>query len=197
MAAADSIAFFNAADMLSPAASPRAIARALVEAAGNGHVDIVATLLVDGRANPAADDSLALRQAAYYGHLGVVRALLSDGRADPAAENSYALWCAAGRGDAGIVAALLANGRADPATRRGVVLRVAAFLNKEVVLRLLLVDGRVDDASVAEDAWVAASHLHARRPYTKAIVLCLACHARWVRRRRWLRAGSAGPLWKL
>ena len=56
-------------------------------AAVNGHLKVVQTLLKDGRADPTAMNSRALRKAAEFGHSKVVQELLKDGRADPAADN--------------------------------------------------------------------------------------------------------------
>ena len=72
-------------------------------------------LLGDGREDPCAYHSLALRYAAYHGFDRVLQALLTDGRADPTARNDDALrydarYCF----DAPVVRALLADGRSDP-----------------------------------------------------------------------------------
>jgi ankyrin repeat protein len=87
---------------------------ALVAVASCGHVDIVRAFLADGRANPAACSSYALRLSALYGHTAVVEALLEDGRADPAVDRSRALRTASWKGHVRVVRALLGGGRADP-----------------------------------------------------------------------------------
>jgi hypothetical protein len=100
-----------------------ALSEALMDAAYWGHVGIVWLLLADGRADPAANDSLVLSHAVDSGHvapervhreLRIVQLLLADGRADPAASHSAALGVAARRGRTDFLLALLADGRADP-----------------------------------------------------------------------------------
>jgi hypothetical protein len=87
----------------------------LIGAALSGHTALVEALLADGRADPTATHSLALRDAAYSGHLPCVLALLADGRADPAARDSAALYTAAAAGHTDVVRALVMDGRTDPA----------------------------------------------------------------------------------
>jgi hypothetical protein len=87
----------------------------LCEAAAQGRVSVVRSLLRDDHVEPAAWSSRALRTAAFKGHATVVRALLADGRSDPAVHESAALRDAAFNGDHAVVRALLADGRADPA----------------------------------------------------------------------------------
>ena len=74
---------------------------ALAESSDQGHLEIVRLLLQDGRADPSAFVSEALRYASLYGHSEVVRLLLQDGRADPSAYESEALRYASDRGHLG------------------------------------------------------------------------------------------------
>jgi DUF1009 family protein len=69
---------------------------------------------MDGRADPAADESATLRYNAYNRRVDILQALLADGRADPAARHSEALTTAACRGHLDIVQAFVADGRASP-----------------------------------------------------------------------------------
>lgn len=70
-------------------------------------------LLADGRADPSANDSRALRSASVYGCVEVVQALLADGRADPSANVSQAIRWASQAGYVQVVRLLVADGRAD------------------------------------------------------------------------------------
>jgi hypothetical protein len=119
----------------------------LAEAALAGDVTAVQALLADGRADPAASWSVALRYAAYYGHVTIVQALLADGRADPAADNSSALRLAVRNGNASVVQVLLDDGRADPAAGKSAALRQAAYCGHAAILQVLLADGRADPAA--------------------------------------------------
>jgi ankyrin repeat protein len=157
----------------------RALTLALQEAAATGLTEVVTALLAGGRADPDADRSEALYAAARNGHMGVVAALLADGRANPAVRQSAALDLAAHNGHQDVVVALLADGRADPLAKFSYVLYIATVYGRSGILAAFLADGRVDDAAIYA----------ARRPYAGPVTRCLARHVRWVRRRRWLRAG--------
>jgi hypothetical protein len=97
----------------------------LLYASFEGDLHAVSCLLADGRANPAAWDSAALRFAVFRKFTGVVQALLVDGRADPAAWDGFALDFAARCGQLEIVASLLACGRACQAAAMARALAVA------------------------------------------------------------------------
>ena len=55
----------------------------LCGAADDGHTSIVALLLADGRADPAALNGEALKWALKFGHADVVAALKADPRCGP------------------------------------------------------------------------------------------------------------------
>jgi len=57
--------------------------RAFLDAAANGHADVVECLLQDPRVDPTADDQWAIKIAAERGHLAVVERLLADTRVNP------------------------------------------------------------------------------------------------------------------
>jgi hypothetical protein len=122
---------------------------ALREAAFRGHAEVVQLLLADGRADPAAHDSVALQHAGVLddereGSLArleaVVHVLLADGRADPAAQASMVLYTAVRLGYVNLVRDLLLDGRANP--REALV--VAAWRGHVDTVRVLLADGRAD-----------------------------------------------------
>jgi hypothetical protein len=75
---------------------------------------VLQLLLADGRADPAARKSSALRHASRRGFFGCVHTLLNDGRADPGARGCEALREATRAGHADIVRVLLKDGRVDP-----------------------------------------------------------------------------------
>ena len=56
-----------------------------------GNIPLLKLLLMDGRADPAAQNSEALRKAARNGHMDIVKLLMEDGRSDPTAQNSKIL----------------------------------------------------------------------------------------------------------
>jgi ankyrin repeat protein len=138
--------------MAGTAAHLRALSRALRVLATLGDTAEVASLLADGRADPAAEDNGALALAVASGHVAVVEALLRDGRADPAACRCCLLGQAARDGNTAILQALLADGRADPAAQRSYSLRTAAFNGQAAAVAALLVDGRADPAACRAEA---------------------------------------------
>jgi hypothetical protein len=144
---------------------------ALNAAVAAGQAGVVAVLLADGLADPAANASVALRYAANAGLVPVVDALLADGRADPAAHDSEALRAAAANAHANVVAALLADGRADPAACTSVAVLNAALNGYADVVQALLDDGRVNVSAVDVAKWPI-----------------LQCAVRWQLRRAWLRS---------
>jgi hypothetical protein len=184
---------------------------ALVIAACKGHTGIVCALLADGRADPAATQCYALGRASFHGHVDIVRALLADGRVDPAASGCAALDLAAQNGHAEIVRVLLADRRADPAARDSSALHSAAQAGHTEIIHALLLDGRVDpasrnnaalrDAVASRRLGVVRALLADERVNAAVLVMasnarcwqCLAWHARWLRRRMWVRAGLDGP----
>ncbi|KKM03061.1 hypothetical protein LCGC14_1778230, partial [marine sediment metagenome] len=56
-----------------------------------GYMEIVGFLLMNGRADPTADDNAAIRWSSTKGHADVVRLLLADGRVDPRAKDNQAI----------------------------------------------------------------------------------------------------------
>jgi hypothetical protein len=141
-------------------------------------VVVVCALLVDGRADPGADGSVALFDAAtiWNADARLLQALLEDGRADPTARRNQALIGAAAYGRTRAVRALLKDGRADPAASDSQALCSAAGSGHNHVVHALLKDGRVDPEAVSRSRCNAASW-----PRIQAAV-------RWRRRRHWLRA---------
>ena len=181
---------------------------ALLHAADAGHVDVIAALLADGRADPAAKNGVvlctvaqqthisvvravlgaALRLAAQRGHVDVVAAFLADGRADPAADFSGALRYAAYNGHVDVILALLADGRADPAVELHDRIFHAAHTGHTTILQALLEDERMC-------AELRGARSYARRAYARnqgfpALWRCLGRLWRWRQRRPWLRAGG-------
>jgi ankyrin repeat protein len=74
---------------------------AVLQAAQNGHVEVVDYLLRHAMFDPSAYDNRAVQLAAGNGHLAVVERLLLDERVDPSADNNYAVQLAAERGHLG------------------------------------------------------------------------------------------------
>jgi hypothetical protein len=89
-------------------------AHAVVQAAANGHVDVVGYLLRHAMFDRSADHDSAIRQAAYFGHVAVVERLLQDGRVDPSANDNCAIREAAENGHLAVVERLLLDARVDP-----------------------------------------------------------------------------------
>jgi hypothetical protein len=174
-------ATLDVADILLSASAPQTLTDALCIVTSLGRVGDVVALLADGRADPAAFDSYALQMAACHRHMDVVAALLADGRADPAAKHSAVLRFACSEGHADVVRVLLADGRADPAARGCRALRLAAMRGCMVVVNTLLADGRVDRVAA-----VLGYCKYANKDFGR----CFRHHARWLRRRSWLRAGA-------
>ena len=84
------------------------INQALVDAAENGHLNVVKYLVGKG-ANVRAEDDVAVRYAAENGHLDVVKYLVSQG-ANMRAQNDYAVCGAALNGHLAIVMYLVEQG---------------------------------------------------------------------------------------
>ena len=107
----------------------------------NGHAEIVRMILVDGRVDPGADESRALR---YAGTEEVATRLLGDPRVHPEAKGSSALFMASSHGKIGVVRALLHDGRSDPTVNLCVCL-VSAYNNgHDAVVAELMQDQRVN-----------------------------------------------------
>jgi len=87
-----------------------------------GHSELVARLLQDGRANPAAWNSACLTEASAAGVAEIVELLLRDGRACPKMLDSACLVAVCNLGRVDVVSLLLSDGRADfNAVRRAAV----------------------------------------------------------------------------
>jgi serine/threonine protein kinase len=111
--------------------------KAFREAAINGDLATVKTLLREGKANPATSNNEAIIKASGNGHLNVVKALLLDGRANPAAKENEALHRASVKGYLSIVNALLNSKKVDPTKGlRGAI--VSGHIN---VVKVLLENG--------------------------------------------------------
>jgi hypothetical protein len=175
----------DALDVFRCATTPEALTTWLLHAASHGMTDVLRALLADGRANPCANNDCAVRAAGYTGHIGVMRVLLADGRANPAAVSSESLVAAAEAGHTQVVYALLADGRADPTVGGSCALGYAARGDHAEVVAALLADGRVDPAAAGRPPHPSASPFR----YGQPVARCLALHARWVRRRPWVRGG--------
>jgi ankyrin repeat protein len=80
----------------------------LAEAAINGHLDVVRSLVENG-ADIHADNDFALRYTAVNGHIDIVRFLVENG-ADIHANNDLALRWAAEYGHLDVVRYLVENG---------------------------------------------------------------------------------------
>ena len=141
------------------------------------NVDIVKALI--DTADPAGQDSCALRYAASNGFVDIVRrVLLADGRADPNARRSEALWTAANEGRVGVVRALLVDGRCDPCAGGNHALRCAMDRGHAAVVRALIADGRADPTQLVTAAGFTVKAL--------ALLPQLRAEVRWRRRRGWL-----------
>jgi hypothetical protein len=141
-----------------------------------GDCDVVALLLEDGRADPAANHSESLVIACIPGNTDLVALLLKDGRADPAADESGALVEAAIKGHTHVVERLLLDGRADPGVNGSYALREASARGHVDVVSLLLENERSDPGAEDSDALTQA---------------CLRGHAHVVA--RLLQDGRANP----
>ena len=113
-----------------------------------GNVDIVRAILMDGRVDPAFNNSECIELAVDSGYKEVVQMLLDDGRADPARNNNECLEIAVDRGYKEIVKMLLDDGRADPRAEfrsfSGHVYDVIHMTDSPEILKMLLDDGRAD-----------------------------------------------------
>lgn len=131
---------------------PRTVLR---EAAANGHVEVVRALLEDGRANPAAHESVALTRAALRGHAEVVSLLLKDQRADPTAEDNATVRWAAESGRTEVVRLLLRDPRVDPSAKN-------KGMNSHGRNRLH-----------RRRSVVAIKRVHAKRPFAADVIVAL------------------------
>eukprot|EP01118_Nematostelium_gracile_P006466 TRINITY_DN2081_c0_g1_i3.p1 TRINITY_DN2081_c0_g1~~TRINITY_DN2081_c0_g1_i3.p1 ORF type:complete len:176 (+),score=33.51 TRINITY_DN2081_c0_g1_i3:598-1125(+) len=86
----------------------------LVRAATYGHLEIVETLMEDGRFDPNIHDNEALLQACQHGHKKVVEVLLDDERVDPTTDNYSAIRIAMRKGHIDIARIILQHERVDP-----------------------------------------------------------------------------------
>ena len=163
---------FLEAGMRPDATEPRRGSTALIHAAANGHLRIVARLLEAGASPnlPDQDGTTALAAACYFGRAAVVDALLAKGaeaRVAAAGAAVSALEAAIWSGDARIVKRLLAAG-ADPvgASRETPPLVRAAYTGRLEILGALL-DARPPPA-VLRRAREAARR--ARHPEAEALL---------------------------
>jgi hypothetical protein len=146
----------------------------LVQAAANGHVDVVDYLLrhapIDP-SDPSAYDNLAVRGAAHNGHLAVVERLLQDKRVDPSADNNYAVRWAAIDGHPAVVDRLLEDSRVDAA--------VAIQCSRRRHLKRFECRERLAEICIALQAmelpaWITVLILDAARPWST-----LPLHSKW------------------
>jgi len=126
-------------------------ARLYYDVVERGHIDILRRLLQDGRADPAANNNLALRNAmgpSYNpGDPQIVLLLAQDSRVDPTIDRNRPLRWVAERGSAEIVRLLLANPRVDPTANNSEALVKALNKAHFDIVTLLLEDGRVDPSA--------------------------------------------------
>lgn len=154
----------------------QAVRNALCEAARYGHLDIVRLLLADARADPAADDSAALRAAAACGHAPeVVELLLADGRSDPAAKACDALLQAIKVFDERTALRLLADPRMPDISTvpQQHFLREAAQRGLASVVSHMLAGPHADAAAVVEADGAAALRLASQFGFTEVVKLLL------------------------
>ncbi len=129
----------------------------IYEATKTDNIETVRLLLGDKRANPAADDSLALQESAD-GHPEILRLLLEDKRADPTADNNAAAFIASDQYDSETLKLLLDDGRADPSRRsENETLRAAMSEKSGEVLRILLENGRANPGAFDNRVIIDAS----------------------------------------
>ena len=148
--------------------------------------DVVKLLLTDGRAGPAANNSLAIQLSSQEG-TEVVKLLLVDGRVDPAADNNHAIQLSSQEGHIDVVQ-LLVDGHVDRRRqlcdpieqRRGTQEWCSCCLPMDEptpqpgktmlgVVKLLLADGRADPT--ADDN--AAIRLSSQNGHTDVVKLLL------------------------
>lgn len=79
-----------------------------------GLVEVVRSLLQDGRVDPAANESQCLREAAQHRQAEIVKLLANDPRVNVSANNDSAMKGAFKRGDSAMVQLLLGGHREDP-----------------------------------------------------------------------------------
>ena len=146
--------------------------KALLLACWMGGVDVVATLLEDGRVDPGGNENGAIRAAARNGHIDIIRLLLADNRADPAFDNNHILCHAAEFGHIEVVQLLLADHRVDPAADNDYPIRMAARYGRTEVVQLLLMEPHVNPA--ADDDYAICSA--AEFGHTEVVQALLADH---------------------
>ncbi|KAL3901259.1 MAG: hypothetical protein SGCHY_000753 [Lobulomycetales sp.] len=128
----------------------------LADASGHGQIVYVDMILKDGRADPAREDSLALRAASFEGHGRIVDLLLRDGRSDPSALNSASLRLACYFGRETVVRLLLRDGRVDMNVGN-TALRWASRNGHAEIVRLLLANEGLDPEVICRALKVAES----------------------------------------
>jgi ankyrin repeat protein len=107
-----------------PLASPTVLDYAIVNAAANGHLNVVKYLVAHGW-NPKVNDNEPFRQSATHGKLEVVKYLASLG-AYPDCDINHALRWSAANGHLGVVKYLIENLKYDPRCSNDEPLRNAA-----------------------------------------------------------------------
>ncbi len=117
-----------------------------------GNTELVRLLLVDGRVDPAAEESDALFIACEGGHTGIVALLLADGRAEPA--NIVCCWWG---WKLEVVHLLLQDRRADPSQNGNMGLQLAAKCGNVWAIKLLLEDRRASPSAHGNTALLMAS----------------------------------------
>jgi hypothetical protein len=122
------------------------------------YIEIVRLLLEDGRTDPNADESIALRTAVLYENMSMIKLLLDDERVDPSVKNNeLILWAARGGNsrtteyipeDLGVITPfhvelaklLLKDRRVDPSVRDDECMKCAMMLGSLEMVQILADD---------------------------------------------------------
>ncbi|KAJ3007511.1 UNVERIFIED_CONTAM: hypothetical protein HDU68_003473 [Siphonaria sp. JEL0065] len=127
----------------------------LGNACQQGFINIVQTLLEDGRVDPSYEQNKCLFLASQFGHVDVVKALLLDYRVDPGVQggnNNGPIKIACQKGQTQVVELLLADARVNPSAGTDICIRSASLHGHVGVVLLLLADERVNPGIYANIA---------------------------------------------
>lgn len=109
-----------------------------------GRAQVVKLLLEDGRADPAAKDSLCIQETMNPCNLEILKLLLVDGRADPSCEDNCLLRWACQEGHIEIVSLSLKDPRVFPTRKMYQEVLWHKSPQQGEIVRLLLQDERFD-----------------------------------------------------
>ena len=135
------------------------LGKAVIDAAANGHLDILRALLRNGKINEE-DRGEAVRNAAYNGHHEVVQALLADDATIPQIDREEAVQLAAENGHHEVVRALLQNGLISDEGRGWAVQLAALGGRLEIIRALLAGDATIPQEDRGEAVRNAAANGH-------------------------------------